>query len=148
MELILTRMRKLSTDQSTIGELTHNGHRICWILEDVDRGLDSTMSEAFIASKKVFGKTAIPAGTYEVIINFSERFKKPLPLLLDVKGYKGIRIHPGNIAADTEGCLLPGTDHETDKVINSRVAFLALATEIELAIQSEKVFITIVRQQA
>lgn len=144
MELLLTR--KYFTEVSTIGELSHNGKRICWILEDVDRGLDSTMSEPFIASKKVFGKTAIPTGSYQIIINYSERFKKPLPLLLDVRGFTGIRIHPGNVAADTEGCLLPGTDHETDKVNNSRVAFLALTSEIELAMQTEKVFITIVRK--
>lgn len=147
MELLLTRLRKYSTDKSTIGVLTHNGQKICYILEDCDRGLDSSMSIPFIESKKVYGKTAIPTGSYEIIINYSNRFKKPLPLLLNVKGFEGIRIHPGNTEVDSLGCLLPCTDFETDRGFNSRVAFLALATEIELAMQGEKVFITIVREQ-
>lgn len=144
MELLLTR--KIFTDQSTIGELSYNGERICWVLEDTDRGLDNSMSEPFIASKKVFGRTAIPTGGYEIIINYSNRFKKPLPLLLNVKGFTGIRIHPGNVAADSDGCLLPGTDHSPDMVSNSRVAFLELVTLIQKAMETEKVFITIVRK--
>lgn len=144
MELLLTR--KHFSETSTIGELSYNGERLCFILEDTDRGLDSTQSVPFIESKKVFGKTAIPTGSYEIIINYSNRFKKPLPLLLDVKGFTGIRIHSGNIAADSDGCLLPGTDYETDKVNNSRVAFNELATLIQKASETEKVFITIVRK--
>lgn len=144
MELLL--IRKIFSDNSTIGELSHNGQRICWVLEDKDRGLDQSMSVEEIKEKKIYGRTAIPTGSYEIIISYSNRFKKPLPLLLNVKGFEGIRIHSGNVAADTDGCLLPGTDYSGDKVENSRVAFLALATEIELAMQSEKVFITIQRK--
>lgn len=144
MELLLTR--RIFTEQTTIGELTHNGQRICFILEDKDRDLTSEMSLEEIAEKKVYGKTAIPTGSYEVIISYSNRFKKPLPLLLNVKGFEGIRIHSGNVEADTDGCLLPCTDFGKDVGHNSRVAFLALATEIELAMQSEKVFLTIRRK--
>lgn len=145
MLLTLTRQKDLSTDTSTIGILTCEGKHVCYILEDVDRGLEQTHPLNFIASKKVFGKTAIPTGRYEIIINFSERFKKPLPLLLNVPGFKGIRIHAGNVAADTDGCLLPGTAFEHDKVINSRAAFVPLAHAIETAIEKEKVFIEIKR---
>lgn len=144
MELLLTR--KYFTDQSTIGELSYNGERVCFILEDTDRGLDSTQSVPFIESKKVFGRTAIPTGSYEIIISYSNRFKKPLPLLLNVKGFTGIRIHAGNVASDSEGCLLPGTDHDVDRVNNSRVAFLDLSNLITKAMETEKVFITIVRK--
>ena len=58
---------------------------------------------------KVQNKTAIPAGDYEVIISNSQRFRRPLPLLLGVEGFAGIRIHPGNSSANTEGCLLIGS---------------------------------------
>lgn len=143
MELHL--QRRFFTSQSTIGELTHNAHHLCWVLEDFDRGLDSKMSLDFINSAKVYGKTAIPTGSYEIIINYSNRFKKPLPLLLNVPGFDGIRIHAGNVATNTEGCLLPGTDYEKDRVNNSRVAFASLINEIEEAMKTEKVFITIQR---
>lgn len=148
MELHL--QRRYFTDLSTIGELTHNGHRICFILEDTDRGLEQSHPLNFIASKKVFGKTAIPLGSYQIIISFSNRFQKPLPLLLNVPGFEGVRAHPGNFVTNTDGCLLPCTDYELInkdeyKGNNSRVAFLALSSEIEKAMKAEKVFITIQR---
>jgi len=141
----LTLKRKIFTDSSTIGELYCNDAFICYILEDTDRGLTSDMDLAVIASKKVYGQTAIATGRYEIIISYSNRFKKPLPLLLGVPGFKGIRIHAGNTAEQSSGCLLTGTDYETDRVNNSRVAFLKLATAIEIATEVEKVWIEIVR---
>lgn len=146
MHLILKRIKEFSTDNSTIGELFHEGKHVCYILEDVDRGLDQHQPLNFIASKKVFGKTAIPTGKYEIEITYSNRFKKPLPQLMNVPGFEGIRIHPGNAAGDTEGCLLPGTHYTTDMAQNSRVAFLPLASAIEMALdKGEKVFISIER---
>lgn len=143
MELLLTR--KFPTKNSCIGELTENGVHRCFILEDVDRGLDSAMPLEEIKSLKVFGQTAIPTGRYEIVITFSNHFKKPLPLLLNVPGFEGVRVHSGNRPQDSEGCLLTGTDYGTDEVTGSRVAFTVLASDIELAIQREKVFITIQR---
>jgi hypothetical protein len=58
--------------------------------------------------QKVPGETAIPEGKYEVRITWSPRFKRHLPLLIDVPGFDGIRIHPGNNHTHTEGCLLVG----------------------------------------
>lgn len=83
---------------------------------------------------KLKGKTAIPAGVYDVTITPSARFKKELPLLLNVPMFEGIRIHPGNTAADTEGCLLPGRLREADFVGQSNVAFQALFAKLRAEI--------------
>lgn len=143
MELQLTRHFK--NDNCTISNLFTDAEFECFILEDVDRGLKQTMPLDEIKAKKVHAKTCIPEGCYEVVITYSNRFKKPLPLLLNVPGFEGIRIHPGNAAENTEGCLLPGTEPKGDSVINSRVAFTALFQKIEAALKTGKVFITIQR---
>ena len=67
---------------------------ICHTLEDVQRDV------------KIAGKTAIPWGMYKLIVNMSNRFKKRLPLLLDVPNFEGVRIHGGNTEQNTEGCIL------------------------------------------
>lgn len=126
--------RRPSTAQSTLSEWLVNGAFECYGIEDVVR----PASEA-----KVYGKTAIPAGTYQVIISWSPRFKRQLPLLLNVPGFAGVRIHPGNTAADTEGCLLPGTGAGSNTVTNSRVAFEKLFKKIEAAAKKERVMLTI-----
>jgi hypothetical protein len=114
MKLELVRDQCRAT--CTLGRLLVDGVFNCYILEDVVRP----------AGQKVYGQTAIPAGTYGVAITPSPRFKRMLPLLMAVPNFEGVRIHPGNTAADTEGCLLPGTRILGDTVINSRVAFEAL----------------------
>jgi len=119
-EFVLTRTD--FTKNSTIGELTLDGKHICYCLEDVVRP----------AGQKVYSKTAIQAGRYQVIINRSNRFSRLagknvlMPLLLNVTGFEGVRIHSGNKAEDTEGCLLTGTAKATDKVGGSRVAYAKL----------------------
>jgi Family of unknown function (DUF5675) len=128
----LKLVRKIFTEESTIGELTVNGKPECFTLEDKVRAV------------KIHGKTAIPAGIYEVTITFSDKFKKSLPLLLNVPNFAGIRIHSGNTAADTEGCILVGTAKGQNMVSNSRVAFKALFAKIEAALKKEKIFIEIV----
>ncbi len=104
----------------SIGILYINGQRICETLEDTDRGLRSDMPLATIKQLKVKGQTAIPTGTYQVTITYSPKFKKMLPLLTGVPGYDGIRIHSGNRAKDTEGCILCGRNTEVGMVTNSR----------------------------
>lgn len=125
--------RRASTTKSTLSEWFVDGVFECYGLEDVVRP----------AGEKVWGKTAIPAGTYQVIISWSPRFKRPLPLLLNVPGFAGVRIHSGNTAADTEGCLLPGTGAGADVVTNSRVAFEKLFKKIEAAAKTRRVLLTI-----
>lgn len=133
MELKL--VRKWLTANSTIGELTVDGKFECFVIED-------NYPTPWV---KTPGKTAIPAGRYEVVVTMSNRFKKDMPLLVNVPHYQGIRIHPGNTAADTEGCLLPGRIRQKDKVLESRLAYDALFPKIKNAIaKGEKVHIEIV----
>jgi len=139
----LTYNRKIKTDNSTIGELYVNGVFECFLLEDKDRGLTSKMNLFEINQKKIFGKTAIPTGRYEIAITFSNRFKTYLPLLMSVTGYEGIRIHSGNKAEDTEGCLLPGSVKGIDRVFESKVAFNSLFKKLKAVEKKEKIFITI-----
>jgi hypothetical protein len=142
MELLLKRTT--FTEESTIGELYVDGKFECYILEDKDRGLLSSMSLKEIQEKKVYAKTAIPKGRYLVANTFSPRFEKYLPLVLNVPGYAGIRIHPGNYAKDTEGCLLPGVTKGKDFVGSSRIAFNNLFKKIRAAEKKEKINLTIV----
>lgn len=93
----------------------------CEALEDTDRGLHQGMTAHEVAMKKIYGQTAIPTGTYNVIETFSRAFKKKLPLLENVTGFAGVRIHAGNTNADTLGCILIGRNTEVGKVTNSRV---------------------------
>jgi hypothetical protein len=90
-----------------------------YVCEDPDRGLDSSKPETLAA--KVRGDTAIPIGTYRIAVTYSTRFKRDLPILLDVPGFRGIRIHAGNTEADTEGCLLVGAARTDECVTGSRV---------------------------
>jgi len=141
MELELTRSVK--TNKSTIGELTVNGVFECFILEDKDRGLRKDMPISELIVMKIKTRTAIPTGRYEIVVSFSDKFQKMLPLLLDVPAFAGIRIHPGNTDANTEGCLFPGKTKSPDMIGSSRVAFTALFDKIKAALQREKIFITV-----
>lgn len=131
MELSVVRF--MCGAECTLGQLLVNGEHECWTLEDVVRP----------NGEKVFGETAIPYGRYRVVVTFSNRFQRELPLLLDVPGFTGIRIHPGNTTANTDGCLLVGTTHTGTAVQNSRVAFNKLFPQIQDAIRrGEEVWIT------
>jgi hypothetical protein len=142
MELILDRI--VRTVNSTIGKLFIDGQYECFILEDVDRGLKSTMPVDEIAERKIKAETAIPEGRYQVIIDFSNRFQKNMPLVCRVPGFEGIRIHPGNTKANTAGCLLPGESRTVDKVINSQVAYDRLYSKLDAALKrEEKIWLTI-----
>jgi hypothetical protein len=119
----LELLRRWLTDVCTIGELYVNGEFECFTLEDVVR------------EQKIHSRTAIPAGEYQVVITPSARFKKDLPLLLNVPNFSGIRIHPGNTAADTEGCILVGTKKFENRIGESRVAFSLLLPKIREALK-------------
>ena len=144
MEIQVNRIAR--RDGYTIGRLFINNEYFCDTLEDTDRGLSSTMQFNEILAKKVKGQTAIPTGKYDVILTFSPRFKRVLPLLLSVKGYEGIRIHAGNTAEkDTEGCLLVGENKIKGRIINSRATLEKLMSILlECEKRKEKISITIV----
>ncbi|MCC3159512.1 DUF5675 family protein [Hymenobacter sp. 15J16-1T3B] len=132
----LTLARTIKTSQSTVGRLAVDGAFECHVLEDVVRP----------TGVKVYGKTAIPAGTYPVVITYSNRFRRLMPLLVGVPGFAGVRIHSGNTAADTEGCLLVGTyaPNQPDWVSKSRDAYAVLYAKIKDALdRGETVTISI-----
>lgn len=141
MEIVLTRF--LKGENATIGRLFINGQFECFILEDKDRGLSQSMALADIQKAKVFAKTAIPTGRYEMAVTFSNRFKQYLPLIMGVPGFSGIRIHSGNNNSHTEGCPLTGSSHTQTSVSNSRAAFRSLFAKIKRVEKREKIFITI-----
>lgn len=117
MELILERIAL--KDTYTIGKLYIDGIYFCDTLEDKVRDI------------KIKGETAIPYGTYKGKITYSPRFKKLLPLILDVPNFSGIRIHSGNTENDTEGCILVGENKVIGKVINSRIIFNKLMSKLD-----------------
>lgn len=122
----ITLIRIANKPTYTIGKLYIDGVYFCDTLEDVDRGLDDSMEEKEILKKKIKDNTAIPTGIYPVKITYSPKYKKLMPLVDNVKGYSGIRIHSGNTHKDTSGCLLVGKNKEVGKVLESRKTFNAL----------------------
>lgn len=105
--------RKALKETYTIGRLYVDGVGFCDTLEDKVRP----------EGVKIYGETAIPAGTYKVILTHSARFNRVLPLLVDVPMFSGIRIHPGNVAADTHGCILVGVNDVKGRISRSRETF-------------------------
>lgn len=110
LELKLTRWPR-ETKGYTAGVLTANGSFLCNTMEDQVREIPGQPVEKW----KIRGETAIPRGRYRVRLSMSPRFKRVLPELLDVPGFTGIRIHRGNTAKDTEGCILVGMPDGDDK---------------------------------
>ena len=127
----------------TIGNFYINDVKQCNSLEDEDRGLKQTMSVDEIAKMKVYGETAIPTGRYQVVWTYSDHFKKNMPLLLNVPGYAGVRIHSGNTPADTLGCILLGLNTIKGQITSSRDCIAKVYPIIENACKTEKVYITI-----
>jgi hypothetical protein len=123
--------RTTFSGRSTIGELSVDGAFECFTLEDMVRPV------------KVPGTTAISEGVYVVSVSFSDRFKRLLPEVHDVPNFTGVRIHPGNTDADTEGCILVGQTEDTDFIGNSRAAFNKLFPKIQAAAQKEKIFLEV-----
>lgn len=142
MELKL--IRRYKKHSYTIGDLYVNSVWFSNTLEDADRGLKDEMDLDMIQALKKPNITAIPTGTYKVIITYSPRFKQRMPILMNVKGFDGIRIHSGNTHKDTSGCLLVGENTENGKVLNSKITYTKLFNLINDALENnEEVIITI-----
>jgi len=147
MELILKRIAKRKT--YTIGRL--------YIREQVmDEYLPGTEDKYFCdtleptwrdyehGAYKVKGRSAIPEGRYAVVISWSPKFRAWLPILLGVPKFEGIRIHAGNTAKDTEGCILVGVNREVGEVLESRKWLYRLKQKIvEAKDRGEAVWITV-----
>lgn len=126
MKLVL--LRHPSGLTCTIGDLWVNGVFYCNTLEDLIREKPGCP----VSKWKVAGDTAIPAGKYDLVITYSPRFGRDLPLLLKVPGFEGIRIHAGNTDADTEGCILVGEWAGGEVIKNSRKTLDALIALLDV----------------
>ena len=118
-KLELTLYRVWCLDKYTIGKLYVNGKYLCDTLEDPVRDINQN-GKFDNGEIKIYGDTAIPFGKYDVELTMSPKFKRLLPLLLNVNEFSGIRIHAGNSVKDTLGCILPGENKEKGKVLNSK----------------------------
>lgn len=152
----LTVVRKWKKDKYTIGELLVNNVKFSETLEDTDRGLKDTMPLSEIKAKKIYGKTAIPTGTYNIRMDIvSPKYNQKLwakhscnggkmPRLENVKGYDGVLIHPGNNPESTYGCLLVGRNTIKGGLTESRNTFLKLYNMMYAAYKrGEKIRLTI-----
>ncbi len=143
--LHLTLIRKWKKPEYTIGQLFAGGRMICNTIEDCDRGLNQHMTETEIKRIKVQNETAIPVGTYKLTVSMSPEFGRKLIEVLNVPGYLGIRIHKGNTAKDSAGCILPGNNTEKGKVTNSTKFEELLTSMVESAISNgEEAYLTII----
>ena len=118
MEAKLERAWRLET--YTVGRVFVDGERFSESMEDKDRGLTQDMSEEEIKRVKVYGETAIPTGVYAVKLTYSPKYKRMMPEVLNVPGFSGIRIHSGNTAKDSLGCILLGRNTKVGMVTESR----------------------------
>lgn len=141
MNIQLKRIAKKET--YTIGKLYIDGVYFCDTIEDKDRGLNQAMSINDIKKKKVYGETAIPTGTYKLVIDYSNRFKKNMAHILNVPGYEGIRIHTGNSAKDSLGCIIVGKNKVVGKVVESRDTYNQLFPILQKAFKEGEIKITI-----
>lgn len=112
--------RKWPKSEYTIGRVYINDTFFCNSMEDCDRGLQQWMSVAEIEAAKVYGKTAIPKGKYIVTMDYSPKYKRAMPHVMNVKGFSGIRIHSGNTAKDSLGCILLGKNDKPGWISESR----------------------------
>ena len=132
MKLVLIRHARRA--DYTIGRLEdENGKKLCDTLEPIWRNYDG-------GELKIPRKSAIPEGTYRVVITKSQRFGRYLPLLVGVPGFEGVRIHAGNTSRDTEGCILVGQNLQVGKVLWSRITLSKLMKIIE---NEKEIYLTI-----
>ena len=156
MKLLLKRIYTCST--YTIGNLYIDNVYVCDTLEDTDRMLDDSMKEEKILSIKIKDQTAIPTGTYNILMNVvSPKYSKKqyylnvcngkVPRLDNVKGYAGVLMHVGNYAKDTSGCILLGYNRQKGAVLDSKKAFEKVYKILKAAYDNgKKIDITILRR--
>ena len=131
--MILEVKRIAKKETYTIGKLYVDGKYFCDTIEDKDRGLKTSSPLEEIKAVKVYGETAIPTGDYDVILSKSAKFGKVLPEILNVPGWEGVRIHSGNSAKDSLGCILVGKNTSVGWVSDSRLWMEKLMDKLEKA---------------
>ncbi len=130
--------RKWFSEKTSIGLWIVDGVTSCFCLEDVARA----------EGVKIPKVTAIPAGEYDIIIDYSNRFKRLMPHILDVPRFEGIRVHWGNREVDTDGCPILGYEKGVDSVWNSVKAFDDFFVKLDAALKrGEKCRIKITNEQ-
>ncbi len=143
--VLLTLRRLYLKDTYTVGKLDVRGHYFCDTLEDVVRDLNKDGDLDDFGEFKVYGETAIPYGRYKVVVTYSPKFKRELPLLLDVKHFTGIRMHRGRFAKDTAGCILTGMNTAKGQLSESATYEKRLTAMLKVFLgMGEEVFIDIV----
>ena len=145
--LELEILRKYLKKDYTIGRFTADGKFLCDTLEDRIRDLNDYNHDGDFDDPeegKIYGRTAIPPGRYSIIFGYSLKLKRSLPLILDVPGFTGIRIHGGKNADWSEGCPLVGENKKPGELVNYKYWETVIANMVRDAInENRKVFITI-----
>ena len=129
MQIMLTRNWK--KPDYTIGRIFINNAFFCNSMEPIDRGLRQDMPIEDIKRLKVKNKTAIPTGTYKVMMTWSPKYQKKMPQIMNVPCFDGVRFHPGNKPKDTRGCVLPGENSVKGMVVNSTKYFNQFVSMLE-----------------
>lgn len=142
--MIVRIHRKYIKAKYVIGNMYVNGVFLCNTLEDPNRDLNKN-GKFDAGESKVYGDTCIPFGVYEAELTYSPKFKRVLPLLLNVPDFTGIRIHRGNTTKDTLGCILVGENKKVGELLNSAAYEKKLVSLMEVAkIRKEKIWVEIV----
>jgi hypothetical protein len=140
-EMEIKVVRSVRNQNSTFGKMFMNNEFYAYTCEDKVRNLKGDKS------KKIYGKTAIDAGRYEVVLSYSEHFKKYLPLLLNVPCFQGIRIHGGNTSEDSLGCILIGANGDLKSCISNCASKVNNLVSILKGVEKkEKTWIEIVEE--
>ena len=126
--MIINLKRHWFTNKSTMGIMQIDGVYQCFTLEDTARPVGI----------KIAKETCIPVGEYPVIVDFSQRFQKQMPHVLNVPMFEGIRIHSGNTAADTEGCPIVGYQRGPDLIWESTKAYTDVFEKIKSAFDKQE----------
>lgn len=155
MKILLKRI--YSNNTYTIGHIYVDGVYVCDSIEDTDRGWHNGMSDAYIRNNKVYAKSAIPIGTYNLTMNvvspkfYQKAYYKKfcggrLPRILNVPGFDGILIHRGKTERDSAGCVIVGYNKVKGQVLNSQEAFEKLYKLLDQSNKKkEKITIEITR---
>ena len=146
MELKIVRS-EFKSDR-TFGKFFINGSYFSLTCEDTDRNLTKDTPLSKIKSTKVSKKTCIPSGRYRVILSYSTKLKRYLPLILDVPGWKGIRIHKGSGPEWSSGCPLVGFERKENRLRKCEEAENELIKILDAVNHTESIYITIENETA